>query len=403
MRPLRRFRASWPALVFTFGALAGCSSVPLTSSNLDALMDDGDNLRHRAKVESVWRYQLRGLLNTKWLTESSYLSKDRLVKVGDPSYEALKYLIELESTSSKSEYAQLEKVRQFARYAVRCKGRLARERALLALLPHAVRLEVTQPASEPEEPANAAELQSALQGLVQAARPLLLAEGRADATKRKDLEAAATLFRGLTIDVDGGWRALQAIGTLAAVVDFDREELHPMRELGRDLQKRLIRLALASGLNDPDPHVRAAAARVTYDIAGDAFLVDLLYSMIGGGREQRASNFGLRRESPTEPNVFIAAYELVGEHGLPMSADLPPIEQRRERIELLQGILSVIYETELFGDRQRSAAMLALGRAVPEGPGELREEAWIEWWETWAKREATAIQAELSAQEGARS
>ena len=368
-------------------------------------MDQKDNLRHKASIEEPWRYYLRGFFKTKWLKESSFFSSERQVEVGDPSYEALKHLLILEglpAEGSRAEYTQMQQVRQFARYAMRCKGLLARERALLALAPHGKRLGVESPASEPEVAANGPELQSALQALVHAAEPLLTSKGRADATKRKNLEAAADLFASLEVDVDGGWLSLKAIAALAAVADLEREELRPLLDLGISLQKRLVALALASGLRDPEPYVRAAAARATYEVVGEAFLVDLLYSILGGGRLQRESVYGLQRESATEPDVFIAAYELVREHGLPSTKGLPALESRTERIEILQGILSVIYEDQIFSERHRSAAMLALSSAVPEGPGGLREEAWIEWWEAFAEQESELLKAELELREGSR-
>lgn len=381
------------------GLLAACTSVPLTSSNLDALLDSGDNLRHQAAVESAWRYNLRGLVDVSWLKSSSSESPVKKRKVGDPSYEALKYLIQLQDPpggTTRPDYQHMEQVRQFARFAVRCPGKLVRERALLALVPHGLRLGVTAPAppeSEDQPAANAPELQSALSGLMQAAEPLLRAKGRADETRRSDLVAAAQVLGALHVDLDGAWRALKAIAGLAGAADLSDPAFDSVRVVARNLERRAIELALASGHRDPDPYVRAAAVHATYAMAGDVFLGDLLRSLMGTSREGFESAYGLRAENPGDPHVFVAAYELVRRHGLPATPGLDPLEARVERLELLRGILSVAGESELFADRPRTLAMLALGEVVPEGPGTLRAEDWARWWEEWAPQEMEAVRA----------
>ena len=386
--------------------LAACTSVPYTSSNLDALLDSGDNLRHVAAVESAWRYNLRGLVDLRWLKGPGEDAGIKKRPIGDPSYTALKYLLQLENPpggSTRPAYQRMEQVRQFARYAVRCPGKLVRERALLALVPHGKRLGIAGPA-EPDgddvAAANAPELQSALAGLMQAAEPLLRAKERADETRRRDLDAAAQVLGSLHVDLDGGWRALKAISGLAGAADLSDPAFESIRVVARNLERRLVELALASGLSDPDPYVRAAAVRATYSIVGEVFLNDLLRSLMGGGPKDFESAFGLRRENPADSDVFLAAYELVRANGLPEDHGLGPIEARVERLEHLRGLLSVAGESELFADRPRTAAMLALKAVAAEGPGTLRSEDWTDWWQDWAPKEMEDISAEQAAIEG---
>lgn len=386
--------------------LAACASVPNTSSNLDALLDSDDNLRHVAAVESAWRYNLRGLVDLRWLKGPGEAAGIKKREVGDPSYTALKYLLKLENPpggSTRPAYQRMEQVRQFARYAVRCPGKLVRERALLALVPHGKRLGIAGPAApdgDDQPAANAPELQSALAGLMQAAEPLLLAKERANETRLRDLEAAAEVLGSLHVDLDGGWRALRAISGLAGAADLSDSAFESVRVVAGNLERRLVELALASGLGDPDPYVRAAAVRATYSIVGEVFLNDLLRSLMGGGPEGFESAYGLRRENPADPEVFLAAYELVRANGLPESPGLGPIEARVERLEQLRGLLSVAGESELFADRPRTTAMLALAEVAPEGPGTLRSEDWTDWWQEWAPKEMEEVAAERSATEG---
>lgn len=381
------------ALLLLCGA-AGCRSVPLTSHNLDALLDGNGDLRHIAAIQTPWRYHLSALTNSSWLADRSLLSAKRKIEVGDPSYEALKFLLELQDPpggSTRPHYQQMEQVRQFARFAALCPGRLTRERALLALVPHGQRLGVKTTVPPPKQAANSPELRSALLGLVQAAQPLMVASGREDATKRRDLEAAAELFGGLELDLEGGWRALRALAVLAAGVDLERPELEPLKRLSLGLQARLVAMALHAGHQDHDPYVRAAAARASHAVFGDPFLVALLKSISGRRTAADSFGYGLEGESATDPEVLIATFELVREHGLPTSVGFDPRERRRERFETLGLLIHVVHESQGLDDRTRTPAMLALGSILPDVDAGLRKEDWLAWWDSWAKDEVQAL------------
>lgn len=376
------------------GGAAGCSSVPLTSHNLDALLDGSGNLRHVAAIQTPWRYHLSTLTNTNWLAESSLLSSTRKIKVGDPSYEALKFLLELEDPrggSTRPHYQQMEQVRQFSRFAALCPGRLTRERALLALVPHGQRLGVTTPEPAPTQAANGPELRSALLGLVQAAHPLLRAAGRQDATRRRDLEAATELFGELQLDLEGGWRALRSLAALAAGVDLERPELQSLKQLSLKVQKQLVAMALHAGHQDHDPYVRAAAARASHALFGEPFLVALLMSISGNRQPGDIFGYGLAGESATDPDVLIAAFELVSEFGIPNSPGVSPRECRRERFETFALLIHVVHESQGLNDRTRTPAMLALSSVLPDVDAGLRKEDWLAWWDVWARDEARAL------------
>ena len=387
------------ALLLLWGT-PGCSSVPLTSHNLDALLDGNGNLRHVAAVQSPWRYYLGALVDTQWLGESSLLSSKRKTNVGDPSYEALKYLLELQeppSGTSRPHYQQLEQVRQFARFAVLCPGRLTRERALLALAPHGQRLELSAPLAPPAEAANGPELRSALAGLVQAATPLLRSAGRQDATLRSDLAAAAELFAELHLDVEGGWRALRALAVLAAGVGLEREGLEPLKLLSIDLQRRMVGMALHSGLRDNDSYVRAAAVRAAYQLFGEPFLAALLASIGSPPDSDRKLGFGLNGVFLKQPEVLVAAFELVREHGLPRSPELSPMLQRIERFEQLELLIEVVHRSQSLDDRTRTPAMLAMAEVLPAVEAGLRKEDWLAWWSSWAPAEVEALDQSVRA------
>jgi hypothetical protein len=300
---------------------------------------------------------------------------------------------------------EVEQVRQFARYAARCPGRLARERALLELPPHARRLGVREPIVAPERAANAPELSEALAGLVQAMGPLLARGDAASATERADLRAACELLGRLEIDVDGGWRLLRAVSGFAGRADIERELYAPLLALSESVQKHMLALALAHGLRDPDPLVRAAAFAANHATFGRRFLREALLALRPLGPTPEGTLaltpvFGLRPEHPDAEAVYVRVFELLREHGLPLPALLPERDARALRLELLLIPMSIVHDFRTFPERVRAAAMFALGDVSGAGFESLRKEDWEIWWRAHYQEEAAAIRALEAAAEG---
>jgi hypothetical protein len=75
-------------------------------------------------------------------------------------------------------------------------------------------------------------------------------------------------------------------------------------------------------------------------------------------------------------------YGLVAEHGLDAALALAAEERGVDRAELLrEQLLFLAREASnpRNSSRTRNAALVALGRLAPEGPGGLRYEEWVDW------------------------
>tara|TARA_R110002126_G_scaffold41590_10_gene120902 strand:- start:11545 stop:12786 length:1242 start_codon:yes stop_codon:yes gene_type:complete len=378
---------------------SACRSGAAASSNLDVLLDSNDRLRHLAPVQSPFTYTLAKLTPQNLFRKDSLLSVDRKqVKVGDPSYRALKELIMLAESGgfTNRHQADIQRVRQFSRYAVRCRGRLAREYALLALVPHAQRLGLPEPIREPEMAANAPELGEAIKSLVQVSGPALRANP--SDTELTDLAAACQVVADLDMDIDGLWRALRALAALSEARNFERESMTSLRALSEDLQRRACAQALATGLSqEADPLVRAAAYEANYHVFGELFLAEAIMTLIPPGQITpvlpRGRIFGLYTPLPTDELVFVRTLDLARTHGLPIPNDAPEPMRIDARIQLIDVLVTIAREHRVYEDRPRTAAMLALSAYVGEDPPILRMEEWVRWWRNVLPSEIAAYEA----------
>ncbi|HPF15088.1 MAG: hypothetical protein H6830_04305 [Planctomycetes bacterium] len=385
----------------------GCKDLSVASSNLDALLDSDDHLRHVAKVRSGWRYYLDSILDPRMFGGDSPLWQSKEVKVADPAYTALENLLVLEKgQGARPATRDVIQVRQCSRYALRSPGRLVRERAVLELGPHARRLGLkdlsevlTQPPLE-SSASNGAELSALLAGILETFEAMLRQGDDATPTTRGDFALACAQVDTSRLEMDGVWRLLKVVETFGSRIDLERDFMAPLLDLSERLQRRAVLLALAGTTVDRDDMVRAANLRTQYEAFGDGVTAEALLRLRGPLEQDPDTRFGLQAALLQEDATLRELFGLLAEHGWPQDTVLIPGEIRENRFASLRTILSVVNESARFDSRTRTSAMQALMTLVPDGPRSIREDAWVAWWQTWSPLEVERLK-EMAAQAGA--
>lgn len=358
-RRLRRTLAGLAAL------LASCVSERAAIWNLDVLMDDTDRLRHLAPLRSVTDQLASELIPGRL--------PDDEVAVGDPSLRALEELLVLDGSVPSSLQGELDLVRCLTRYASRCPGRLARERAALALADHARRLGLDRPRRAPASPTPPeavalafGELKGAWLGTAEAAQ-------------------AFDLLPPLVLALDGAERLLAAYARLVETPPANDELIAPLFEEARRVEARAVSLALGSALDDPDPWVRAAAFDAGAEVWGAPFVLEALEALEParvdeGGRVVVTTRFGLAPVRPAEDLVVQRVLQLVGRVGAELFELPPPDRRARFRVDVLRLLASISHDMASYAEATRSAALQTLCTVAPDGPGTRRKEDWEAWW-----------------------
>ena len=410
----------------TLGALLGsCVSGPAASHNLDELLDSNDELRHVIELRGFMdellldlagRAALLGatvavadaleddnpdaldgeLLNTVQegavvvaaqagqILDQVGSDQTGLVYVGDPSLEALHQLLDLLRVPSDSLAEELRLIRQLARYAAHCPGRLARERALLGMGPWLLKLEVSAPSDPPRVPAEEEDVLVLL-------RQFITAWSEAPDEGNQNLQASADDLLDRELDLQGLWRVLKA---LEAVADGDKatEEMKPILfQVARTLERRALAMALGSGLRDFDPLVRAAAMETGMRYLGPGFVLEALDSLTPSqpdsqGRVARTRVYGLFPIVPGEGLVVQRVLDQLAAGGLDLPADMDPDLRKNTRLRVLSLVIAISYDMVTFDEASRASALRALTALAPEGPGSRRKEEWEAWWRVFAQR-----------------
>ncbi|HIG88070.1 MAG TPA: hypothetical protein EYQ25_13655 [Planctomycetes bacterium] len=411
----------------TLGALlASCVSGPAASHNLDELLDSNDQLRHVVELRGfsdelvldlTGRVAVLGatvgvavaLEDDGDLLDSVHeqavgvaaqagqildqVGSDQ-VYVGDPSLEALHQLLDLLRVPSDSLAAELRLIRQLARYASHCPGRLARERALLGMGPWLLKLKVSAPADPPRVPAEADDVSELL-------RHLISAWNDAPGEGIQNLQTSAEDLLDRELDLQGLWRVLKA---LEAVAERDKatEEMKPILfQLARTLEGRALAMALGSGLRDFDPLVRAAAMETGMRFLGPGFVLEALDSLSPSqpdsqGRVARTRVFGLFPIVPGEGLVVQRVLDQLAAGGLNLPGDMDPGLRNNTRLRVINLVIAISYDMVTFDEASRASALRALTALAPEGPGTRRKEEWEAWWREFAQQAQTSPTTETS-------
>lgn len=396
-------------------AATGCRFAGAATYNLDELLDTDNSFRYVASQQTGTQWFLGSLVDSDWLSDDSILNPNKKPKpIPNPSKQALKNLLTLRegALASDDHWLHAEQVRQFTRYAAFCPSRLARERCYLELGVHALRLKLGEPIPEPERAANAPELEEAIADLARALNSMVTGGRRVDATTRRDFEAACELIGALELDLEGGWRLLKVIASFGQVNRVPDSELEPLFELGEAVQRHLVGLALGRGRSDVDPLVRAAAWRANYAAFGAAFLNEALAALILNnqgpeGRPMVTETFRLGGEWHGDDEVFLAVMDLVREEGLPLVPGLTAGQRADLRFRQLFALVQITHDFSAYGERSRSAAMMALAKVSGSDLTSLRKEDWETWWNGFRNPEVARINELMRAesqgqQDGAR-
>ncbi|MEL6904955.1 MAG: hypothetical protein AAFP22_06090, partial [Planctomycetota bacterium] len=274
------------ALCAALGLLAGCRTTRVAVQNLDAVLSSTDGFRYQGRTTTPLRDLVESGLGVIALPFGGREDDDGLQPIPNPTKLSVDELIRLaDSTQGGRAWRENESVRVFARFAVGAPAQLARERALLELVPHARRLgiDALPPLDEDAVSANAPELLEALDGLVDAARARLSESGAATGTQKADFDAAVGVLERAELDVAGGTRLLRALGPFLRASRLPADARERLEELSTAVQQRLVARALRRGLSDRSALARAAAYRASIELFGDAFAVEAVFACVGRG------------------------------------------------------------------------------------------------------------------------
>jgi hypothetical protein len=373
------------------GLIAGCQAGETASHNLDVVMSSEDRLRYVGNIHGFFESLIADFVDPNMLEEGSWLAGSGDDPIKDPTDVAIENLLELaDSTDGPARWREAEEVRQFARYAIACPAGLARERALLELGRHGVRLGLTEPYQPPVRPANAEELRVRISGLVDGAQGILTARPEGRDTALVDFEAACQVLAAAEFDLAGGRRALATVSPFLRSSKLPKRANEAVVVLSESLQRRLVSEALAHGLVDPRPYVRAAAMRSNTEVFGDAFLVEAALvvgarpaqEFLPDGHGRGFQRFGLKSDPLDASDARVEVCRLLVERGLPEPATGVDAQSLALRFGMLVTLMQVATRFDLFESETRTHAMLALEALSDARLGAIREEVWDTWWRT---------------------
>lgn len=364
--PTPRTRAIPLVLGALLATAIGCRLTDASIWNLGQLHNPDGSFRRVGALVSGPEYFVRFGLLSFALRAGDY-QEPALQAIEDPAEESLDNLNILSEGERDDPGVRRAQVEWFGFLAVDSPWALARERCIEELTELARELDV-EPARgpAPEKLATVDEVREALLALVTANGEVL--RGSRELGPQALAEACETL-RGFELSRRGALSALRGIGPLEEAADRDDPAFAPLVELSRDLQRRVVRLALEETLRDPSVRVLAAAIRANAAAFGDAVLAPLLSQLTSG-------------QVFPEP-VVRATLVAVEEHGLPDLSDSPdgPAFTDEQRLGFRLRCVDFLVETGTRhpSSRVRFAALKALRRVEPPDFGP-REEEWQAWW-----------------------
>ncbi len=377
------FRPALTVIAIAVG-LTGCRGTSVATQNLDVVLSSSDNFRYRGATTNHWKDLMDLGLNSLRSVVSAEERPKTEQNIADPTEFAFENLVELASSSQgPTLWRHNEQVRVLARFAVYAPSQLCRELAIRQLASHAERLELDGTFKVPEEPASAAELIEAVDGLTDALR--LASRRRMDDTARADFAAAITLVEELEVDVQGGARLLRALGP------FLRGRLLPtslrqrVAALSLKVQRDLVAEAYYRGVRDRSAFVRASALSTSMALHGDDYRVEALLSVIPAEAVEpwileEYGAYGLPAQPIEDDMVLIAVAEAFEAEGLPLAARRDSVKGLQLRSAIVVGFLQIAATDLLYPRRARHAAMDALASLTSGEVVSLRPEVWEEWW-----------------------
>jgi hypothetical protein len=347
------------------GWSSACHVVDSKDWNLRQLHDAQGHHQYNCALEGDFQFFLRQRIAAPLLSAGSTLAVKTPERIDDPAGECLDNLVDLEDFDASDPRVAGLQVEWFSRLSIEDPWKLSRERAVLALGRAGRRLDAGLPVGLPPGalPAGPEALSSALAALLKSARPVIEKGHYAGELAEIDLNAACEVIENMTLDIEGGRRALRVTVDLARAAGLNNTAMEPVWRLSANLQRECVRLGLAAGLLDREPIVRGAAIEASVTCAGTRILIPILAQ--------------IAREPSSE--VLVRVLRLVRDAGLPEApAGTTPAEAQHMRetwIGAIYGLLQTRPEGEV-----RVSAMLALAAVSGAGLHTLREEDWQAWW-----------------------
>ncbi|MFT5052640.1 MAG: hypothetical protein ACI8QZ_004076 [Chlamydiales bacterium] len=393
-RPRIRSHVRTGALALALcAAAAGCRNAAVASANLDALHRADGKYHYKARQLSRMRVFMAQVLLASGMSPEDVLARQKEESIKNPARKTLEGVLVLADGPDQAVAPaglRVQRVRQFAYLCCEDPSALVRERALIELGPIAAQADLGAPTPAAAHVANAPELSEAILGLAEVIKPMLASRKTVTATQRVDLEAACGLLAEMDFDVAGAHRIL---AVTAAVLDRRDEDglFAPVAEFSAEVERSMIRQALARSLQDPVAHTRAAAVEANWRAYGDVFLSEAMRA-VAGSAPADDSIFNMAPVWPGDEDVFLTVFGLIRDHGLPVASD-----DRAGRLQSLFILSTIAIDYSLFSDRTRNAAMLALGEVSGSGLHSLRLEDWQVWWDDFGVGEQAALR-ELEAE-----
>jgi len=314
--------------------------------NLEQLHADSGTYSYNATLLGDFGYIIESITGRD---RRSNLSKS---PVANPAKETMVNLIELMDSRPESSGAGDLQVQWCARLCASDPSALVRERAALGLgeVGAWAGFRAIRVAPQGVAYATPEEIGAALEGLLRGLR--LRREGGDDGAS---LKSACLDARSLYLNVEGAWRLLSAATSLREQANDDEDKAE-LLTLSRHLRLRLVEEGLLSSLSDSSDLVRAAGLRSMVRLVGPQAMTGLLSQPMPGWSD----------------TVILGLVDLVAEYGLPDEG--VPVNVRGMCLRSILG-----WAVDHPAARVRTRSMLALQRAVPEGPRSLREEDWHRW------------------------
>lgn len=399
LAPTRILPAMFRALLLIAAvSTLGCRTPDVASANLDQLMRENHRFRYLAKVRTGVDYILSSLINPAWFEDDSILSGTP-EPIPNPDMVALENLIALKDSGVglDGEFLAAERVRHYTRYAIYCPSILCRERAMLELGPLAADLRV-EALPQVSNPVGAAELGIGIRGLKDVLKKF--ADREATETDREDLIAACELLEGYELDIEGGRRLLRVLAAYGKVFGLEDREREPLSRLSRQVQRRLVGLALVAGRNDRSGRVRAAAIRSNYQAHGDAFLDEALRTLplrFDSRNPFVSPNFEMIPALADQDEPLLEVCLLLKAHGLPHLEGRSASETILDRLNQIRTLVEIAVAFERQPEHVRVSAMQVLSQVTGD-LSSLREEEWHAWYNEYAKEEQQRHRRALAAE-----
>ncbi len=368
------------ALVGLLALSPACNSLNAKVYNLGELHHEDAKVSYSAAVMGDSEYMMRRAFSVSapFGVEFDFAEKDPDL-VLDPSGACLQQLIGLERYSPKNVRHLALRTEMYVWLAVGDPYVLSREHCVDSLAVMGRELGIVQPRAFPAEAdqPTVEELSGRIADLIETAAPIL---GTGKRTTDRTLAESCDAISQLQLGLPAGRRVLRTCAVLLDSSQSDRASFEPVRELVRDVARRLTEMALGQARLDPAPVVRAAAVQA-WTHATDNRSGELL-----------SETFADR-----DPQVMRKLFQELAAHGIPRPiAELDDADRVAWEENWIANLVKAAREHP--DGTVSVAACKALGALSDAGFESLRFEDWVAW---WIERQAARADEEEAQKAGA--